>query len=338
MNDMFEIGVTLALGDGVGESISRARRDMAALKVAASDHAITVTQLQRLAAGRRPVAEAPRPAAVPTPPKQIPDSEAKAATPTSHSQETRSLATLPVPSRAERAVRSSPAPRAPTRVTIPMMLPTQTPSQATPAAPVAAAQTNHSGLLQAAPAIPASRAAVEAPKVTFPKASSSKAPVLTMKEQRALPPPPVGAASGRAISQAAVRATPSRSESAAPPASRAASSSPVGTSVAPPPRPSTGNQALRRSEGAAPTTARAADAPVAALPQRLPAVRTEANSNEKTESRSGPAEGDVYLDGALVGRWLSRYLAREAGLPSSGPTGFDPRRTPQRPGATAGVL
>jgi hypothetical protein len=50
----------------------------------------------------------------------------------------------------------------------------------------------------------------------------------------------------------------------------------------------------------------------------------------------GPSQGDVFLDGALVGRWMSRHLSREAGRASAGPTGFDQRRNPLLPGATVG--
>ena len=41
-----------------------------------------------------------------------------------------------------------------------------------------------------------------------------------------------------------------------------------------------------------------------------------------------PTGGDVYLDGALVGRWLADHLARESTRPPAGPTGFDTRLTP----------
>jgi hypothetical protein len=37
-------------------------------------------------------------------------------------------------------------------------------------------------------------------------------------------------------------------------------------------------------------------------------------------------QGDVYLDGALMGRWMARNFATEAARPASGGAGFDPRR------------
>jgi hypothetical protein len=54
------------------------------------------------------------------------------------------------------------------------------------------------------------------------------------------------------------------------------------------------------------------------------------------ETAHGPTHGDVFLDGALVGRWMSRLLSREASRATGGPTGFDPRRNALLPGATVG--
>jgi len=51
---------------------------------------------------------------------------------------------------------------------------------------------------------------------------------------------------------------------------------------------------------------------------------------------SGPGGGDVFLDGMLVGRWMSRFLQREGERASTGPTGFDPRRGRLLPGVTVG--
>jgi hypothetical protein len=44
----------------------------------------------------------------------------------------------------------------------------------------------------------------------------------------------------------------------------------------------------------------------------------------------------VFLDGMLVGRWMSRFLQREGERASTGPTGFDPRRGRLLPGVTVG--
>ncbi len=51
----------------------------------------------------------------------------------------------------------------------------------------------------------------------------------------------------------------------------------------------------------------------------------------------GPTEGDVYLDGTLVGRWMARSLARAAGRPASGGAAFDPTRNRLPFGAMIGA-
>jgi hypothetical protein len=43
-------------------------------------------------------------------------------------------------------------------------------------------------------------------------------------------------------------------------------------------------------------------------------------------------EGDVLLDGAQVGRWISTAMAREAGRPPTAARGFNTRMTPAWPG------
>ena len=56
-----------------------------------------------------------------------------------------------------------------------------------------------------------------------------------------------------------------------------------------------------------------------------------------TAAASGPVQGDVYLDGARVGRWMSDRLAREVNRPQGGVTGFDPRLGPAWPGSLHGT-
>jgi hypothetical protein len=52
---------------------------------------------------------------------------------------------------------------------------------------------------------------------------------------------------------------------------------------------------------------------------------------------TGPVQGDVYLDGARVGHWLSDQLAREANRPQTGVTGFDSRLGLAWPGSMHGT-
>ncbi len=70
------------------------------------------------------------------------------------------------------------------------------------------------------------------------------------------------------------------------------------------------------------------------LPQPDPApqsVAPQARGNAQE-----PLHGDVYLDGVLVGRWMSRFLKREVERADSGPTGFDAKRGRLLPGVTVG--
>jgi hypothetical protein len=54
------------------------------------------------------------------------------------------------------------------------------------------------------------------------------------------------------------------------------------------------------------------------------------------EATSSTLQGDVYLDGTRLGQWVADRLARDAGRPQSGTTGFDPRLGPAWPGAQQG--
>jgi hypothetical protein len=54
------------------------------------------------------------------------------------------------------------------------------------------------------------------------------------------------------------------------------------------------------------------------------------------DSQNGPRQGDVYLDGSRLGRWIADRLAGDAGGPQSGITGFDPRLGATWPGASQG--
>ncbi len=59
-------------------------------------------------------------------------------------------------------------------------------------------------------------------------------------------------------------------------------------------------------------------------------------SDETSATGGGSVGGDVFLDGALLGRWVSRLLTRDAERASVGRTGFDIRRGRLLPGPTVG--
>ena len=70
--------------------------------------------------------------------------------------------------------------------------------------------------------------------------------------------------------------------------------------------------------------------------ERASAGRQESAAASQDAARGGPTEGDVYLDGERVGRWMAKHLARELGGPQAAGTGFDPRLGPAWPGSLHG--
>jgi hypothetical protein len=60
----------------------------------------------------------------------------------------------------------------------------------------------------------------------------------------------------------------------------------------------------------------------------------EAPDTSQDEERA--FEGRLEIDGALLGRFIAEHLAREAGRPPSGMTGFDPLLSPEWNGALQG--
>lgn len=59
-------------------------------------------------------------------------------------------------------------------------------------------------------------------------------------------------------------------------------------------------------------------------------------STQASGGNGGHVQGDVYFDGALMGRWMSRALAREAARPPAGGAAFDARRNPLPTGRMIG--
>jgi len=82
-------------------------------------------------------------------------------------------------------------------------------------------------------------------------------------------------------------------------------------------------------------------APVAAAPV-APVSAVAAPASQPMEAAAapsasgGPTQGDVYLDGMRVGRWMANSMARAASRPQGGATGFDARMSPVWPGSLQG--
>jgi len=68
----------------------------------------------------------------------------------------------------------------------------------------------------------------------------------------------------------------------------------------------------------------------------MPAQGAAAPEPEAEQGEERVLEGRLEIDGALLGRFVAEHLAREAGRPPSGMTGFDPLLSPQWAGALQG--
>jgi hypothetical protein len=87
-------------------------------------------------------------------------------------------------------------------------------------------------------------------------------------------------------------------------------------------------------------------APLAAPPALPPALLSPPDfaepapqpvqGEEGAEAEERAMQGTLEIDGALLGRFVAEHLAREAGRPASGMTGFDPLVSPQWAGALQG--
>jgi len=88
--------------------------------------------------------------------------------------------------------------------------------------------------------------------------------------------------------------------------------------------------AASRAESAAPVTTLPSLAPVPA--GQMPSAAPQGS----VERDQGPTGGDVYLDGARMGRWIADHMARAASRPQGGGTAFDGRMGPAYPGTLQG--
>lgn len=94
-----------------------------------------------------------------------------------------------------------------------------------------------------------------------------------------------------------------------------------------------------RGDHAAPLAPSAPTAQNGTAPQRVAAAPIYPGTSAAPpprDSSGGAMRGDVYLDGSRLGHWIGESLARQAGGPSNGTSGFDPRLGPAWPGASQG--
>ncbi len=371
MIEAYEIGIKLALQDGISDGIAAIRRDLGSLDQAIAQTALRLDALQRigaqaLAASQGRVEQAVsgplprRPAAVVMPPPPLGEPETLAAPspaevapvgPTRASA-ARVLASAPVPAPSalmpagEAGPASQPVSPRPGVVVAPAVV-----RPATPAAESAQGVTGPK-LPERLPVAPVPRAVLPGePAGTGPgvvrqvvpelRATGFVAPAGERSQGRVLQPtvpgvaPPALASLAPVVPPVPVSRTPIAPQAPAEPGSRAAARLP---------QVRTGEtRGVRLPRPAAvPDVPTMRMSPVTGVPAALappvsPAASRPAPSYAPPASSSRAKEssmrGDVFLDGARVGRWMSEQMARDAGRPNTGPTGFDPRRSAAWPGA-----
>ena len=355
MIEAYEIGIRLALQDGVSEGVAAIRRDLGSLDLAIAQTTLRLSQLQRIGA------------------------QALAA-----SQEQPERLASGLPARKPPPVVMPPLPPEPEPIVTPAkmqaVMPTPTPLPRPLAKPSAVLTATRAPAEETGPVSPAVavRPDVAAPKGTthLPAivADTVRAPDSPRPPEQPVAAPlanavqpvssPVAAVVTRLVAPM-LQPSDSRSqkdeqarELAPPPTVVRMPSAPGNATVAPqqapiePERRERIRQSMHRHvemrEVHAQQATAASDQPTARMmpaPVRpadvfspTPSVAPSASPSyappaASPRSKETAMRGDVFFDGTRVGRWMSEQMARDAGRPNTGPTGFDPRRSPAWPGA-----
>ena len=332
MIEAFEIGIKLALDNGVAVGIAAIRQDLDALDRAVASSAAGLLTLRRLSES----GAASAPAQSPSPPlvsPSIPAPTGAAAEPTARPFRASDIAPAPLPAPSP-ATPIEPTPSAPRPVTAPAAagLASQPPPVQT-AAPAGQ-------LASPRPTIPAAAAIANAAPVparhSAPRSIPSLITVASLPEPWATGPIP--------IAQPEPKPTPAAPTIAPRPITlamgrmmRSPSAAPLSTPPQPgPPPPPDADFAPMAHRQVAP----AAPAPRLARPDRPdpfpPQTDSPAPSGSARDHTPGALHGELILDGVRLGRWMSDRLARAADRPQSGTTGFDPRVSPSYAGAPNG--
>ena len=355
MIEAYEIGIRLALQDGVSEGIVAIRRDLGSLDQAIAQTTLRLGQLQRIGAQALAAsqelpertasglsARRPAPMTMPTPLLE--------AEPLASPVDAQTVTPMPLP---------LPRPPAgPPAVLTAIRTPAREPD---PVSPTVLVRPNPAVpeiiTRPAAVVVEGVRAAVSPRPPEQPVAAPSLgavlpvlAPVAAVTARLAGPKLQVGDPMAREGGRTQDIASPSPA-GRAPPAPERAAVAPQQVPAEPGRREKVRPLVHRRDE-ARETHARhsavASDPPVARMASALatPAavlsptssVAPAASSSyappaASSRARETSMRGDVFFDGTRVGRWMSEQMARDAGRPNTGPTGFDPRRSPAWPGA-----
>jgi hypothetical protein len=396
MLEAYEIGISLALQDGVSDGIALIRRDLAALDRAIAATSQNLKHLQTQAGVPSPVhvptAIQPRPVAQAasspsTPEQQTTPAAAKTPLQLSMTAPPRSDAPL-LEGRSQISTRATPAgaptfqntpqspkpaisvistsslqsppaatlPRQasfdpPSISAVPQALPVSPHDGSRPAPPFAPAAPSPLSTVQIAakvaaapPIAPTQRPSGAAiPLVAAPPSRAAPAPVAT-------PQPPAAAAqltlAAPLLQQSLPRPASRHTEHRQHPAPNYAQAPRRHEQPGEPTLPPRANRPSHAAHQAAESTTQPTMAArPAAPPGQSVLLQTSAPQPARTGSFAPPPpsseqtitlQGDIILDGARLGRWMTSSLARQAARPPTGPTGPDPRQTPLWSGQAQG--
>lgn len=315
MEDAYTIGIRLALDDGVSAGIAAISGDLAALDRAVAGSAMGLDRLRAFSSGvgvsaaadmqrvARQGGQVMQPLAPPLEEK-VPATSARADA-------------MTVPSQA--------AP-----VTIAVTPPTAAPAMRS-LAPM---------LLPAAPSLPDFAAFAPGPSAptqpdTAPTAAAAPTIVRVIEHHRQLVTHEIGrslvphSADPPNVSPSGIPVAPLRT--IVPPLSVPVPET-GGVSLAPAAPPAMVAATMAPTSVTAPTSG----APIAVPPPAMTTRQSATPLLPAAQVAAGPSQGDVFLDGLRIGRWVTDALTREAARPSAGSTPFDPRMGPSWPGTQQG--
>ena len=337
MIEAFEIGVSLALRDGVSDGIAAARRDMVAIEASIGTSRVSLETLRRT--GQRLLASTGATAAtgavqggfLPTPVKT-------SATQTERHAETKS----------HDGPQSSPV--LPPKLAVPVAE-VRTRRSTDSSAPVTIAATPQPAIMNAGtPAVAArTKTTSDALAISAAMCGAAIASTLPAKQENIV---------GQTADLDGARLSPNsgpKFQLTFPAPAPTITQSPFATVPIKPSnlkydRPAVGAQSqfLASTGSVAPSVNTIAAAVPPASPEAMrvgtgtlperpsPSIQLPVQQSS-TQGDAPPVAGDIFLDGTLVGRWMCRFLTREAARDPAGPTGFDPRRNSILPGPTTGL-
>ena len=303
MIDAYEIGISIALDNGVAAGIAAIRQDLDALDRAVANSATGLANLGRLSASLAATMPA-YPTRLPPPPPATPAPAETAQAPTPVSM-TATEAPRPSPQIAAPLATSDRPPSTPS--ILPTAMPPEFPLRVEP--PVRP-------MFDTTPPSKNSSSPTPPADTTAQPQADNYLTLDTTIIARSVAPPPVSE-----------RPLPSRTAPLAPhPQALLESPTPLPTVPLAPASPRPAAPLTPAPHPIAPTLT----VPLAPSPHPITLSAPAQNHPQS------PPHGEIILDGARLGRWISDRLARAVDRPPSGATSFDPRITPNYAGAPNG--